>query len=400
METRQFERSGTAAAIIPAGGAGQRFGPCQPKQFVELAGWPVLAHTLARFDQISAVDQVVIAIPPHLLEQTRSRILEPFGFGDKHILVAGGATRQESVYLGFMALGDDVDLVVVHDAVRPLVKASVIEDVIEKAREKGAAIAAVPVRDTLKRVEHGVIQGTLDRSLVWQAQTPQAFRRDILAEALAAAKRDGFQGTDEAALVERLGYPVYVVQGAPDNLKITMPEDLVLAEALIDYTPKERGMRVGMGYDVHKLVPGRRLMLGGVEIPFDRGLEGHSDADVIVHAFCDALLGAAGLKDIGVHFPDSSPDWADAAGVTLLDLVAKKIREQGFELANADLTLLAEAPKIKGSADRMVRTMARALSVEPSRINLKATTMEGLGPVGREEGLAALAVVLLSKRAG
>lgn len=398
MNVVNQEQKGPVAAIIPAGGSGCRFGPGQPKQFVSLAGWPVLAHTLARFDQTSAVDLVVLVVPEDHIEAARSRVVNPLGFRKVRRIVPGGETRQESVYNGFLALDDDASLVVVHDGVRPLVRVSTIEAVVEAAREHGAAIAAVPVRDTLKKVDGQTIQGTLNRGQVWQAQTPQAFDRLWLAEALAAARRDGFTGTDEAALIERLGRPVRIVPGAADNIKITSPEDLVLAEALVGLGGKETDMRVGTGFDVHTLVPDRKLMLGGVEVPFDRGLAGHSDADVIAHAFCDALLGAAGLGDVGLHFPDTDPRWAGAAGTTLLSLVGEKVREAGYELANADLTLLAQRPRIKDHAGLMVQKMAEALSVDPARLSLKATTTEGLGLIGREEGLAAMAVVLLTPR--
>ena len=400
MDADRDITDGSVAAIIPAGGSGLRFGQVAPKQFVTLAGWPVLAHTLFKFDQTTAVDRVVLVVPSGREQSVRSEIVEPFGFNKVQEIVAGGETRQESVYNGFMALGDDTDLVVIHDGVRPLVRVKTIEAVVQAARRHGAAIAAVPVRDTLKQVDNGVIQATLDRSRIWQAQTPQAFERSRLAEALCEARRDGFIGTDEAALLERLGRPVRVVLGSADNIKITMPEDLALAETLIKYDHKELNMRVGMGYDLHALVPDRKLTLGGVEVPFEQGLAGHSDADVIVHAFCDALLGAAGLRDIGVHFPDTDPEWAGAQGLTLLNLVGKKIRAAGYDLVNADLTLLAERPRIKDLAGRMIEAMAQALSVDPGRLNLKATTSEGLGPVGREEGLAAMAVVMLAEKAG
>jgi 2-C-methyl-D-erythritol 4-phosphate cytidylyltransferase len=233
MEPDIAATTGTTAAIIPAGGMGQRFSSGRPKQFVELAGWPVLAHTLNRFDQTDAVDQVVVVAPYDLVTDVRRGLIETSGFVKPFVVVAGGETRQESVYQGFMALDEEVDLVVVHDGVRPLVRVSTIEAVVEAARKHNAAIAAVPVRDTLKRVEDGVIQDTLDRTAIYQAQTPQAFSRLLLAAALAEAKKAGFVGTDEAALIERLGQAVHVVIGAPENIKITMPEDLVLAEAII-----------------------------------------------------------------------------------------------------------------------------------------------------------------------
>jgi 2-C-methyl-D-erythritol 4-phosphate cytidylyltransferase len=230
------DETGMVAVIIPAAGEGRRFGAGQPKQLTDLCGWPILAHTLSRFDQTVAVDRVVLTVPYGRIKQVREEVVEPYGFTKPCVVIEGGKTRQESVYEGFLALEEDVDLIVVHDGVRPLVRPSTIESVIAEAREHGAAIAAVPVRDTLKRVRDGVIQTTLPRDEIWQAQTPQAFLRPILAEAMAAAWREGFQGTDEAALVERTGHPVRVYHGTADNIKITSPEDLVLAEALIGAT--------------------------------------------------------------------------------------------------------------------------------------------------------------------
>jgi 2-C-methyl-D-erythritol 4-phosphate cytidylyltransferase/2-C-methyl-D-erythritol 2,4-cyclodiphosphate synthase len=198
-------------------------------------------------------------------------------------------------------------------------------------------------------------------------------------------------------LVERLGRPIRIVHGTADNIKITMPEDLVLAETLLDYG-RGRNMRIGTGIDVHTFMAERKLMLGCVEVPFERGLAGHSDADVLAHALCDAILGAAGLGDIGQHFPDDAPEWAGAAGKRLLGLTMDKVRSAGYELESADVTLLAERPKIKNFKDNMVQAMAEAMSVDRARLNVKATTTEGLGAIGREEGLAAMAVALLRQR--
>ena len=231
METEISSQTGQVAVIIPAGGTGKRFG--QPKQFVSLAGWPVLAHTLIRFEQTSAIDSIIVVAPYEQVDEVRESIVAPLGFIKPVQVVAGGETRQASVYQGFLALGDEVDLVVIHDGVRPLVKVTAIEEVVAAAREFGGAILALKVRDTLKRVSGGVVQNTLDRTEIWQAQTPQAFRRAWLAEALCTAKRDGFVGTDESVLMERMGRSVRVVAGDAENLKITMPEDLVLAETLI-----------------------------------------------------------------------------------------------------------------------------------------------------------------------
>lgn len=392
------EGGGVVTAIIPAGGVGRRFGQAQPKQYVALADWPVLAHTLSRFDQTPAVDRVILVVPYGHKGRVQEEILTPFGFQKVCRVVIGGEHRQDSVYAGFLALDEDVELVVVHDAVRPLVRIRTIEEVIAAARLHGAAIAAIPVRDTLKRVEADTVVETLDRGHLWQAQTPQAFRRDLLAEALAAARRDGVLATDEAALVERLGRPVKIVPGSVDNVKITLPEDHLLAECLIGRHPGERTMRVGIGVDVHRLTEGRRLMLGGVDVPHRRGLAGHSDADVIVHALCDALLSAAGLPDIGVLFPNDDPKWAGLPGREMLSLVARQVAAAGYHLVNADVTLLAERPKIAAHVPRMIEALAEALAVEPSRVRVKATTTEALGAIGRGEGMAAWAVALLAEK--
>ncbi|MBW2062138.1 MAG: 2-C-methyl-D-erythritol 4-phosphate cytidylyltransferase [Deltaproteobacteria bacterium] len=392
------ERSGPVVAIIPAGGVGRRFNQLQPKQFSDLGQWPVLAHTLSQFEQTASVDRVILVVPEGQEDFVRSEILERFGFQKVVRVITGGERRQDSVYNGFLALEDDIELVLIHDAVRPLVRVKTIEEVIQAARETGAAIAAVPVRDTLKLVEGETIVQTLDRSQLWQAQTPQVFDRLWLAEALSTARENGFIATDEAALIERLGRSVRIVAGAVDNIKITLPEDFILAESLLEYDHKGRDMRIGIGYDVHAFISGRKLMLGGVEVPHEQGLAGHSDADVIVHALCDAMLGAAGLPDIGVNFPDKDSQWAGMEGRAMLGQVAHKVRAAGFDLVNADLTLIAERPRIRDHVPEMIQIMAEALSTEPDRLNVKGTTTEGLGAIGRQEGLAAWAVVLLSRK--
>lgn len=396
----QTKRNGAVAAIIPAGGVGQRFGHEHPKQFLRLAGWPVLAHTLSRFEQSLEVEDIVVVAPAGFEESVQKEVVERFSFTKVRRVVTGGQTRQESVYNGFLFLEDlEFDLVLIHDGVRPLVPPGVIEAVIAQARLAGAAIAAVKTRDTLKKVEHGVIVSTVDRELVWQAQTPQVFDRHWLAEALAIAKKNGFSGTDEAGLLEAMGKSVFVVPGSADNIKITHPEDLALAESLISYGEEEEGMRIGMGYDVHQIAPGRDLVLGGKKLDFGgKGLLGHSDADVLTHALIDALFGAAGLPDIGSHYPDTDPAYSGAKSLDLLTDAMARVRAAGFELVNADITLLAQRPKIAPHAQAMRRALALAASCEAERLNIKATTTEGLGFTGREEGMAALSVVLLTKR--
>ena len=378
------------SAIVVAGGQGRRFGGARPKQLALLAGRPVLAHTLAAFERSPAAE-IILVLPGDRLEEIEGEAVRPFGFRKVRI-VPGGETRAASTRLGFAA--STGDLVLIHDGVRPLVTPGLIVAVAEAAAAHGAALAAVPVRDTLKEAAEGLVRRTLDRAGLWLAQTPQGFRREILAKALAGAPQAGQTAvTDDVALLEPLGLTAAVVPASPRNLKITTPEDLVMAEAFLAAGP----LRLGHGYDLHRLVPGRPLFLGGVEIPFAAGLLGHSDADVLAHALGDALLGAAALGDLGEHFPDREPRWAGLSGAELLAAVMAKVRSVGFELVNADLTLVGEKPKIAPYRQAMTKALASALAVDPGLLNIKATTTEGLGDVGRGRALAAWATAALRR---
>ena len=372
------------SAVVVAGGQGRRFGGARPKQLAPLAGRPVLTHALAAFER-SSVAEIVLVLPGDWREEIEREAVRPFGFR-KVRTVPGGETRAASTRLGFAA--STGDLVLIHDGVRPFVTPGLIAAVAEAAAEEGAALAAVPVRDTLKEVAEGRVRRTLDRAGLWQAQTPQGFRREILARALAGVDH---AATDDAALLEPLGLAAAVVQGSALNLKITTPEDLALAEALLAAGP----FRTGHGYDFHRLVPGRPLWLGGLKIPFEAGLLGHSDADVLAHALADALLGAAGLGDIGGHFPDQDPRWAGLSGARLLAETMAKVRAAGWELVNADLTFIGERPKIAPYRSAMLAVLSEALKVSAGQLNVKATTTEGLEATGRGEALAAWATASL-----
>ncbi|MDR2934916.1 MAG: 2-C-methyl-D-erythritol 4-phosphate cytidylyltransferase, partial [Candidatus Adiutrix sp.] len=374
------ETEPTISAVVVAGGLGRRFGGGRPKQLAALAGRPVLAHTLAAFERSPAAE-IILALPGDWLEEIEREAVRPFGF-KKVRIVPGGGTRAASTRLGFAASAGD--LVLIHDGVRPFVTPGLIRAVAEAAAAHGAALAAVPVRDTLKAVAEGLVRRTLDRAGLWQAQTPQGFRREILALALAGGAGQD-EVTDDAALLEPLGLTAAVVPGSARNLKITTPEDLTLAEAWLAAGP----FRTGHGYDLHRLVPGRPLWLGGLEIPFEAGLLGHSDADVLAHALADALLGAAALGDIGGHFPDQDPQWAGLSGARLLFETMGKVRAAGWELVNADLTLIGERPKIVPHRQAMAEALAEALGVSPGQLNLKATTTEGLDSTGQGLALAA-----------
>lgn len=320
------------------------------------------------------------------------------GPGDKtEKVVGGGDTRQESVWAGLRELSASMDYVLIHDAARPLVPPRLIESCAAAARAHGAAIAAMPVSDTLKRATGELIADTVDRSGLWAAQTPQAFRVAVITEAYERARSEGTVATDDASLVEAMGRSVKLVMGSPRNIKITYPRDLALAEALMRSENGSADIRCGVGYDVHRLADGRRLVLGGVEFPGPRGLDGHSDADVLTHAICDALLGAAGLGDIGRHFPDTDARYADADSVELLRQAADMARRAGFRVVNVDAVVVAEEPRIAGDVERMRQRLADALAVAQERVSIKGKTAEGLGSIGAREGIASHAVCTVTR---
>ncbi len=393
--------------LIPAAGRAARFSSAsdgsvsENKVFAPLGGRPILYHTAAAFDAHPGIDGIVVVAGPSEVARCREALT---GLGKVLAVVAGGQTRQESVAIGLFALGGDPDdLILVHDAARPLVSAAVIARCLAGAQEHGSAVAALPVSDTLKAAgDDLVVQRTVDRDGLWAMQTPQAFSLSTLFEAHAAARRYGWTGTDEAALVEQFSdQPVHLVLGDPSNLKVTRPEDLPLAEAIFQSRQgAPMTTRIGFGYDIHPLVEGRKLMLGGVEIPSPRGLDGHSDADVLLHALCDALLGAAGLPDIGHLFPNTDPAYKGASSLALLAEVVRRLRTENCAVGNVDMTLISEAPKIAPYIDQMRSVIAAALGVQPSQVGIKATTNEGLGSLGRGEGIAAHAVALITQTNG
>jgi 2-C-methyl-D-erythritol 4-phosphate cytidylyltransferase/2-C-methyl-D-erythritol 2,4-cyclodiphosphate synthase len=299
----------------------------------------------------------------------------------------------------FREVAPSSQVIVIHDAARPLVTASLIERTVDAAFKHGAAIAALQARDTVKRGDAArVIRGTLPREEIFLAQTPQAFRVGVLRDALAIAST-AMNATDEAMLAEAAGHHVHLVEGDPRNLKITTPEDMMLAEAMAQRDPRPaRTGRAGLGYDLHRLVEGRPLILGGVTIPSDRGPVGHSDADVICHAITDAVLGAAGLGDIGRHFPDTDPRWKDASSLDLLRRAVAMLPDQGLQVGNVDVTVILERPKIKDHVDAIRAALSDALGVDVERVSVKGKTNEGVDAVGRGEAIAAHAIALVRSR--
>jgi 2-C-methyl-D-erythritol 4-phosphate cytidylyltransferase/2-C-methyl-D-erythritol 2,4-cyclodiphosphate synthase len=370
------------AAILVAAGSGSRFGTETPKQFLTLRGKPVIRHaaeSLAR--EVDLLQPVGDSAP---IESALAGLafLAP---------VPGGATRQDSVRAGLEALVPYApDIVLVHDAARPLIPRGTIPALLAALEQAPGAIPALPVADTLKRGAEGRIVETVPRAWLFRAQTPQAFRFAALLAAHRAPRTDA--ATDDASLLEAAGETVRMVPGAEDNIKLTYPEDLERLERAMGGTLTPR---VGTGFDVHAFADGRPLVLCGISVPYPRGLAGHSDADVGIHALCDAIYGALAEGDIGRHFPPSEAAWKDADSARFLRHAAERIAARGGRLVNADVTLICERPKIAPHAAAMSARLAALLAVEPFRVSVKATTTERLGFTGRGEGVAAQAVATL-----
>ena len=392
------------SAIVAAGGRGLRFGGAQPKQLASIGGRPILERSVAAFVGHSSVDEVIVALPGEIAIDPPDYLT---GASKPVRVVVGGSRRQDSVASAFREVDARAEVVVVHDAARPFVSPGLIERTIAAAIDSGAALAALRASDTVKRAADSEEAGgpryvadTLSRDSIYLAQTPQAFKRDILRDALAAAEREGIDATDEAALAERIGHHVRLVEGEATNIKITTPDDLPFAEAIAARRgprPARTG-RAGTGYDLHRLVVGRPLVLGGVTVPAERGALGHSDADVVCHAVTDAILGALCLGDIGRHFPDSDPQWAGASSLDLLRRAVGLAGEQGFEVGNVDVTVVLETPKIRDHIGAMRAAVAGAIGIDAARVSIKGKTNEGLDAVGRGEAVAAHAVALLRSR--
>ncbi len=385
---------GGVGVVIPAAGQGRRMGLKQNKIWQVLGNRPVLYYSLLPFLKNSRVTEVVVVLQKEEFEVFQEEIMPLLGEGFSVLvkLVEGGQERRDSVLRGLKALSKESDLVAVHDGARPFLSENLLNRLIEVAEKRGSAIPALPLKDTIKKVEGSIIKETLLRDSLFAVQTPQVFYKERL---LAAYEEyQGITVTDDASLMELAGYSVYTVPGEEYNIKLTTKEDLLLAEFIID---REKFMRTGIGFDVHKKAEGRRLVLGGVEIEAEKGLLGHSDADVLTHAVMDSILGAAGLGDIGEHFPDTDNRYRDVNSLSLLKQV-KDLIEKRFVIGNIDVILMAERPKISGFKDLMRSNIAEVLNISVDRVNIKATTTERLGFVGRDEGIACQAIATLYER--
>ena len=376
--------------MVAAAGGSTRMG--QPKQHILLGKHPVLIHTLMALQQVEAVDEILLIARPED-HAVFAALAAEAGVTKLTRMVAGGDTRQASVANGLAALPDNATIVGIHDGARPLIDPDTVASVIATAAECGAAAVAVPVKDTLKRTDaDGIIIDTPDRANLWRVQTPQVFDRARLCAAMEAAMAAGRDYTDDCQLMEAAGHKVKLVKGLDTNLKLTTPEDIALAQALMK---ESKDMRIGHGYDVHKLVEGRDLILGGVKIEYEKGLLGHSDADVLTHAVMDALLGAAALGDIGKLFPDNDPTYKGADSIALLRRVVERIGEEGYQIGNIDATILCQRPKLAPHIPQMRQIIADACGIDVTCVSVKATTEEGLGFTGSGEGIAAHCVCLL-----
>jgi 2-C-methyl-D-erythritol 4-phosphate cytidylyltransferase/2-C-methyl-D-erythritol 2,4-cyclodiphosphate synthase len=378
-------------ALVVAAGSGVRLGGEVPKQFLPLAGKPLLRHCLETFTAHPRIDGVKVVINqtyrPHYQTATAGLDLLPPAIG--------GATRQQSVRNGLESLAEDApDLVLIHDAARPFIDAPTIDRTIEALREHQGALVAVQVVDTLKRAQGPFSGETVDRTGLWRAQTPQAFHfTPILAAHRQAAS--GPEMTDDAAVAEAAGMKVVLVQGIVNNFKVTTRADFERAEHMM---AEQHALeyRTGSGYDVHRLIDGNGVTLCGVTIPHDRTLEGHSDADVAMHALTDAVLGAISARDIGAHFPPSDPRWKGAPSWKFLDHAVKLVAERGGRVTHCDVTIICERPKVGPHREAMIARLAEIMGIDQARVSVKATTTEKLGFTGRGEGIAAQAVATVA----
>jgi 2-C-methyl-D-erythritol 4-phosphate cytidylyltransferase/2-C-methyl-D-erythritol 2,4-cyclodiphosphate synthase len=387
-------------AIIPAGGVGKRLGSSIAKQYLLLDGVPVLVRTLKIFQQAKVIDEIVLVVPEDDLISARKQLLDKYDLTKVTAIVAGGNERQDSVRKGLSAIVDKCNVVIIHDGVRPLLTEEMLNQIVAAAKSDGASSIGVKVKDTVKQTtDDNLVAATLPRNNLWLTQTPQAFAFDVLQRAYDAAASDKFYGTDDASLVERIGVKVKMIAGSYENIKITTPDDLIIAEAFIkNKAGTSMNTRSGFGYDSHRFAAGRKLILGGVEIAFDYGLQGHSDADALIHAIGDALLGASGCGDIGRHFPDSDQAYKDISSIIILERVKKIIGAKGFLINNIDATVVMENPKLAPYAASMVANIARTLEISEAAVNVKAKTNEGMGFTGRNEGVAVFAIACVTER--
>ena len=414
------------SVIIAAAGSARRMRGVD-KIFMKLGDRPVLAHVAGNFAEDPAVDELVLAVREDQIPRCRDEVAEKYGAGKVAGIVPGGKERPDTVRNALRAVSPDTEIILVQDGARPFADPEMTERVLEAVCRSGAAVPAVPVKDTIKMVSVGkngeTVVATPERSRLRAVQTPQGFDAALLRNAydLSGAVDEAELAamsavTDDASLAEQLGRNVLVVEGSEDNIKITTAEDIEKAEMILRRRRETAGTvppeaetsgqaeeqavfpRTGIGFDVHAFAEDRKLILGGVEIPYERGLAGHSDADVLIHAVMDALLGACGLRDIGYYFPDNDPAYKGADSAVLLSRVAELLAEHSYRIINVDAVVMAQEPKLSPHIEQMRENIAAALGIPAASVGVKATTTERLGFTGRKEGIAAQAVAAVIRR--
>lgn len=380
----------TVAAVIVAAGSGTRMN-CD-KMFINLCGKSVIARSVAAFKECGFFDEIIIAAAQKNIQPFYDE-LKKYSIDKDVVIVEGGNTRGESVQNALFCVKSE--FVMVHDGARALVQREIIENTAAECIKHGAAAAGVPAKDTIKQIyENGSIKNTVPRENCVLIQTPQGFKTEQL---LKGYSLYGTMETDDCAVMEKMGTEIYITQGSYENIKLTTAEDLITAKGILKKRSEgEETMRIGTGFDTHKMAVGRLLIIGGVQIPYEKGLLGHSDADVLIHAVIDALFGAAALGDIGTHFPDTSDEYKGISSMLLLKEAAKKLRDAGYEIGNIDATIIAQAPKMAPYIEKMRKNLASAMEIEPSKVSVKAKTNEHMGFTGRGEGIEARAVALIS----
>lgn len=376
------KQTGFSSAVIVAGGSGSRMG--RPKQMLPLGAKPVLVRTVEAFLQTPEIKEIVVVTPPENRAELQKRF-PGIVFADP------GKTRLLSVKNGFLKTSAASQLVAVHDGARPLVESAHISACLQAARQYGAAVLAVPVKDTVKVCEGGFVQNTLDRAVLWAAQTPQCYRRPVLAEALEKfGQEEG--ATDESQLVEKLGIKVRVVPSSYKNNKITTPEDLIFAEALLENSVI---YRTGFGFDLHRLEPGRKLFIGGAEIPHTKGFLGHSDGDLVLHALCDAVLGALCAGEIGILFPPTDESIKGISSVKIVKKVLEIVRARHAQIEHIDATIITQEPKIKPHYETVRKSLAEVFEMPLENVSFKSKSHEHVGEIGRGEAAMCHAVATL-----
>jgi len=405
------------AVLIAAAGLGTRMGGIS-KQYIRIGDEMILGKSLKVFSGHPFIDDIYLVVKKEDMEFCRNEFANKKGYRKIRAIISGGKHRQSSVYNGLKVIngcrrsisgsGEEIpvpDYVFVHDGARPFVSAEEISRLTDAVFMYGAATLGIPVKDTVARVKDMLIRENLDRESLCLIQTPQGFIFSSLLEAHKKAQEDKYRATDDSGLVQLIGTDVVLVPGNERNIKITTPDDLKLARLIeaeiseyASVNPPVQDFRIGTGFDVHAFAEDRQLILGGVEIPWEKGLSGHSDADVLIHAIMDAILGACGLGDIGTHFPDNDPRFEGISSMKLLAEINSIISAASFEIGNIDAVVVAERPKVSPYIKEIKENIAEALGLKSAKINIKATTTEGLGFCGREEGIAAMASAAILRK--